>query len=209
MANDRKANEGFDSILKSTLIFKLMEGYKYTLQVSHLKTTAVNVMRRIDKGNNTNNWLLRFDNPHKGAPFPHINIRHKYTGIQDPHLKLPPGSITVAQGGAYIAKALDWLCYATIIYDGIQLCQAIYRDHQNGNGTMENTAECAADKTGQYVGGFTGALVGQTVGSFLLPGVGPLVGAVGLGYLGVGYGRKVAAFYFQNYWSDQKLKSKL
>ncbi|XP_055844851.1 uncharacterized protein C13G5.2-like [Episyrphus balteatus] len=196
-----------DKALKCALIFKIIEGTKYTLKISHTKTSAVSILKSLNNGAKPT-WLLRFDNAHKNVLFPHLNVRHSLTGIKDPHLRLPPGTLTAVQGGAYAAKVLDWLCCATLLVDGVQLSQAIYKDYKNG--TTENTTECAVDKSGQYVGAIVGCTIGKTVGGYLIPGIGPLVGSIGLGIVGIQYGSHLApktVAYIKDYYNNWGSKS--
>lgn len=166
--------DGHNKILKSTLIFKLVEGSKYVLKISNTKTSAVTILKKADSISKPT-WLVRFDHAHKNVPYTHVNVRHALTGIKDPHAKLPKGALTVrsfdlcfftkfkfiyvcvlqvVQGSAYLAKAMSWLCYASLLYDGTQLACSVHKDYQEG--TIQNTKECATQLTGQYVGGTIG-----------------------------------------------------
>lgn len=40
-------------------------------------------------------WVFRFDRPHIGAEFDHLNINPRLTHQRDPHIKLPPGVVPV------------------------------------------------------------------------------------------------------------------
>jgi hypothetical protein len=44
-----------------------------------------------------NGWVFRFDRPHSGADFNHLNINPKFTGVADPHIPLPGGAVPVGE----------------------------------------------------------------------------------------------------------------
>lgn len=199
----RNTSSRFNSILKSTYVFKIVEGYKYAVKVSNKKTTAVNILMA-GEGRNVKSWFLRFDNPHAGCTYPHLNIRQKFTGFKDPHLKLSPGSLQVAKTGAQVGKFLNLVKDITIAVDGIMLGRAIWKDL--GEGTNINTIECGANITGQWVGGIIGAVTGKTIGAFIITGVGPLVGSFALGCLGVHYGSKYALSQVESYKEHKELE---
>jgi hypothetical protein len=68
-------------------------GHRYEIKLNPSKSCAVSVTDKAVKG--TDNAIIRFDRPHKNVDFNHININPKFSGKPDPHLKLPPGGLSV------------------------------------------------------------------------------------------------------------------
>jgi hypothetical protein len=46
--------------------------------------------------------VFRFDRAHAGAEFNHLNVNPKFSGVKDPHLKLPPGFIQLGSAATNI-----------------------------------------------------------------------------------------------------------
>lgn len=69
--------------------FNILQGYKYILKVTKSGNVNCLMKEKMD-------WIFRFDNPHKGYHYEHLNVRHKFSGHKDPHLWLPPGTIFVS-----------------------------------------------------------------------------------------------------------------
>ncbi len=74
--------------------------------------------------------IIRFDNPHKGADFHHINIDPKgYPNMKNPHIEV---SGKVIQGAKVANTTLKYagrgILVVSIITDGVRLVKAIYDD---------------------------------------------------------------------------------
>lgn len=61
----------------------------------------------VKNGKPKGNWVVRLDSPHKGANFNHVNINPDFSGIKDPHLKLPPGGLEFGKGTAKVCTAIN------------------------------------------------------------------------------------------------------
>jgi hypothetical protein len=130
-------------------------------------------------------WQVRFDLPHGGANFPHINFNMKV----DPHTRIPP-SVLEAVGKApswlgKIGKAAPWLAAGL---DVIRLGEAFHEDgDQIGARTARTAGSVAGGWAGAWAGAEGGAVVGAAIGS-IFPGpgtaIGGFVGAIGGGILG-------------------------
>jgi hypothetical protein len=42
----------------------------------------------VRNGRHVGEWVVRFDQAHRGAPYPHININEGISGIRDPHISI-------------------------------------------------------------------------------------------------------------------------
>jgi hypothetical protein len=73
--------------------------------------------------------LFRFDRAHAGAEYNHLNVNPKFSGVKDPHYKLPPGSIpfgkaatnVIHYGGRvmlYTSVAMDAFKYVLFVLFG-------------------------------------------------------------------------------------------
>jgi hypothetical protein len=71
-------------------------GKYYNIPFNTSKSTAVAITRTGVPKKSPLHWLVRFDRPHKGTKYNHININHRVTGLPDPHTKLPTGALQVS-----------------------------------------------------------------------------------------------------------------
>lgn len=83
----------------------------YTQMVTPKFRTAFNTSKNckmsvFDKA--SGQWLVRLDKAHRGTPYNHININPKVTKLsRDPHVKLPPGGVTVGKTAAKLGKTIN------------------------------------------------------------------------------------------------------
>ncbi|CAF0835570.1 unnamed protein product [Adineta steineri] len=85
---------------------------------------------RIKDGKPTGLSIIRFDNPHRGADFHHINIDpHGYPNRANPHIEV---SKKVIQGAKVAHTTLEYvgrgLLVVSLITDGVRLVKAIHDD---------------------------------------------------------------------------------
>ncbi|CAL2046121.1 unnamed protein product [Caenorhabditis brenneri] len=126
-------------------------------------------------------WWVRLDRPHSGVDFYHLNVNPRITGHPDPHTHIPyPIALTIQFTGSglrLLNKAAPFV-FAAFIIDDYKL---IYDEME------ENRAEAAKDAAFtilKYVFCWYGARSGAYLASFILPGVGSLLGALGGGAVG-------------------------
>ncbi len=81
----------------------------------------------------------------------------------------------------YIGKSLIGLSAAA---DALELCRAERTDAARGDGRRTETRKTLARVVGGWAGAGAGAAAGAAVGALLLPGVGPMVGALAFGVCG-------------------------
>jgi hypothetical protein len=146
-------------------------------------------------------WMVRFDGPHGGAPYPHINLNPKHlepgplmrllfpgvTELKDPHWRIPPsvldGASTASKWLGRASKAAPWVAA------GIDLFRLGAAFHKDGDHVGANTARTAGSVAGGWggalVGAKLGAMGGAAIGTLICPGVGTAVGGF-IGGLGGG-----------------------
>lgn len=78
--------------MKTHMVYRVMEGAKYTIKVAEKPTSCVvSVVDKVQK-----RWVARVDLAHKNFPHKHININPKYAHIaKDPHIKIPSVAVQV------------------------------------------------------------------------------------------------------------------
>jgi hypothetical protein len=145
---------------------------------------------RISKttGKAVGEWVVRADNPHGGAPTPHLNMNPKITGVPDPHSPISGATLKtlgtageVMEGVGKVAKPV------AIATDALQMGIAIKTDIQE-NKSGDNTIVAGSRVAGGWGGALAGAAIGAKGGAFLGSLVGPVGAAVGglVGGLGGG-----------------------
>ena len=134
--------------------------------------------------------VLRFDLPHKGAQFAHINIAKEaqigrlkgvdHVPISSTTLKSASGAAKVLHG---IGKAAPWVAAAVDVY---RLGDALQSDGWRvGANTIQTGGSVIGGWGGAFVGAKAGALGGAAIGTLICPGVGTAVGTF-IGGLGGG-----------------------
>jgi hypothetical protein len=133
--------------------------------------------------------LLRFDGPHGGTPFPHLNIEPALTGVKDPHLPISPRLLDAASKGARALKGVQRIALpAAIATDVFRLGSAIRADgNQIGDETKQTIGSVAGGWGGAMAGAKAGAVGGAMLGGAIgtaFPVVGNVVGAGVGGFVG-------------------------
>jgi len=133
--------------------------------------------------------LLRFDGPHGGTPFPHINIHPRLTGVPDPHLPISPRLLQAAGTGARVLQGARRIALpVAIVSDVFRLGSAFHNDgNQIGGETKRTIGSVAGGWGGAFAGAKMGAAGGAMLGGALgtiVPGVGNVVGAGVGGFIG-------------------------
>lgn len=137
--------------------------------------------------------FARLDRPHKGTPFPHLNIDPKYTKRPDPHMKVPESAYKAVPVAVKTAEIIGQLAfYAAVAYDTCKLGNAIANDYRNN--TSSETVDTATDISGTWVGGCTGAALGAKAGTLASPGFGTFIGGFAGAIFGAYYGRVGAEY---------------
>jgi len=182
------------------------------------RNTTVGILMDMLEGKR-GTWMVRFDGPHGGANFPHINLNEaqmrpgtlmrwlypEMTRLRDPHWRVPPS--VVEMGGkagtvlGRIGRAAPWLAAGT---DVIRLGGAFQSDgYTLGADTARTAGSVAGGWTGAWAGGEAGAAGGAAVGTLICPGVGTAVGgfvgaiggAVAGGWGGSALGEKIVSLF--------------
>ena len=133
--------------------------------------------------------LLRFDGPHGGTQFPHINIHPRLTGVPDPHLPISPRLLQAAGTGARILEGARRIALpVAIVTDVFRLGSAFHSDgNQIGGETKRTIGSVAGGWGGAFAGAKLGAMGGAALGGALgtvFPGIGNVVGAGVGGFVG-------------------------
>lgn len=153
------------------------------------KTTVAALMDMMAGKNGRGLPLIRFDGPHKGSMFPHINLEKTLTGFPDPHMPISPRLLNLAGGGAKLLNGLQKVAMPiAIVSDVFRLGEAF---HSDGNQIGTNTKQTVGSVAGGWAGGFAGAKAGAVGGAWvggaigsIFPGVGTAVGAGVGGFIG-------------------------
>ncbi len=133
--------------------------------------------------------LIRFDGPHKGSPFPHINLNPRLTGFRDPHTPISPRLLNLAGKGARLLEGIRKIALPiAITTDVFRVGSAFHSDgYQIGSQTKRTVGSVAGGWAGAFAGAQLGAVggvwVGGAIGS-IVPGVGTAIGAGVGGFLG-------------------------
>ncbi len=133
--------------------------------------------------------LIRFDGPHKGTPFPHINLNPKLTGVRDPHIPISPKLLNVVGKGARILEGARKIALpVAIMVDAFRIGSAFHSDgNQIGVQTKQTVGSVAGGWAGAAAGAKAGAVGGAWLGGIIgsaVPVVGTAVGAGVGGFLG-------------------------
>lgn len=106
--------------------------------------------------------IIRFDMPHRGADFPHINIDpNGFPRRGNPHISVPKGLIECA---SKIDKCLKLagkaLFIIAIVTDGCRILGAIYEDRNDKEHILPHkTIKTIAEIAGSWSLGLAGASV--------------------------------------------------
>lgn len=132
-------------------------------------------------GKPVGDWVVRVDDPHSGAPNPHINVNPKASGVPDPHTSIPEGAMkTLGKVGEGLEAINKVAKPVAIVTDAIQLGTAIQTDVEQktgGDNTIVTTTKVASSWAGAIAFGTAGTETGAAIGTFILPGPGTAVGA--------------------------------
>lgn len=133
--------------------------------------------------------LIRFDLPHPGSAYTHINLLSKLTGFKDPHKPISPQLLNVTGQGARILQGVRRIALPlAITTDVFRLGTAFRTDGmQFGSETKQTVGSVAGGWGGAFAGAKFGAMGGAALGGALgtiVPGVGNVVGAGVGGFIG-------------------------
>ena len=133
--------------------------------------------------------LLRFDLPHAGTNYPHINVKSSLTGLKDPHFPISPALLECAGKGAHALEAARKIALpVALVADAFRLGSAYHADGNIvGEGTKTAIGGVAGGWTGAFAGAKAGAVGGAVIGGLVgsvFPGIGNAVGAGVGGFLG-------------------------
>ena len=100
----KKTTDAGNGFIKGNKAFHSVKGKNLKCVINSSTASKVNVIDKTARSAKaaTNNlpakgdWLFRFDKSHAGTNYNHVNINPTVTGVPDPHVKLPPGTLTVS-----------------------------------------------------------------------------------------------------------------
>jgi hypothetical protein len=122
-------------------------------------------------------WAIRLDRPHKGSPFPHVNINPTLSGRPDPHTRISPQALRVAGGTARTLETFGRVARpVAIATDAVRLGAAF---HADGNRIGNNTIRTGGSVAGGWAGAAAGAWAGAQGGAAAGAAIGALFGGVG------------------------------
>ncbi|XP_059474050.1 uncharacterized protein LOC132195830 isoform X2 [Neocloeon triangulifer] len=125
-------------------------------------------------------WVFRFDRPHVGHEYSHLNINPKVTGVADPHIPLPGGAVPVGEAATKVINvAGKVVLVAAVAVDSYRLCGAVYKDVQEKESLGHRTAKTTASVASGWAGGFAGAAAGNSVGTIVGGAIGAAFGGIG------------------------------
>ncbi|CAD6197518.1 unnamed protein product [Caenorhabditis auriculariae] len=152
-ARIRTATSGF-------LASAMRNAAHYKVVCKSTTTTVVNVFDKtvISAKGQATSWV-RFDNPHPGANYPHINVNYKISGVRDPHTKISKLHLkAIGVTGKALQKlneAAPLLTAAAVTADAYRISKAATEDFSNG--TTRNTVSEVATVAGTWAGGYAAA----------------------------------------------------
>ena len=94
--------------------------------------------------------LIRFDMPHDGAVYPHININPSLTGMKDPHLQISPALLEFAGRGARALETVQKIALPVAIAVDVFRLGSAY--HNDGNTVGEETKTAIGGVAGSWAG---------------------------------------------------------
>ncbi|PAA83168.1 hypothetical protein BOX15_Mlig028838g2 [Macrostomum lignano] len=125
-------------------------------------------------------WVFRFDMPHKGCNYSHLNINSKIFGFPDPHTPIPDWMVNNGKMFGEGAKKAGKLFYVIgLVADAGNIGKNMVQDYrQNGfKSALATGMKTAIPIVTTRLTGVTGSSAGAAVGTFILPGVGTVVGS--------------------------------
>jgi RHS repeat-associated protein len=137
-------------------------------------------------GRKVGNWVIRVDEPHRGANYHHININEElFSGYSDPHTKISPKT---AQSLVKLGKGVQYLGRVArpvaVVTDFVRISNAINSDGGAiGPNTIKESRSVASGWLGGVLGGYGGSTLGGYIGSFFGP-PGIVAGEIIGGFLG-------------------------
>ena len=183
----------FGNVLKGIALDTLLP-QRYILRaltpdLTRSNTTVAMLMDMLAGKPGKGSWLLRFDGPHGGSPFPHLNLNPSLTGFKDPHTPLPAW---VVEGAGKTARVLEGVrriaLPVAVAIDALRLGDAFVQD---GNTFGKNTIRTGGSVAGGWAGAWAGAEAGAAGGAFVggilgsfVPVLGNAVGAGVGGFVG-------------------------
>ena len=136
------------------------------------QTTVAAVMDMLAGNKGRGLPLVRFDGPHRGAMFPHINLNRTLTGRPDPHLPISPRLLRAAGAGARLLEGGRRIAIPVAV--GVDIFRLGSAFHADGNQVGEQTRRTV----GSVAGGWAGAAVGAKIGAAGGVAIGGAIGSV-------------------------------
>uniref|UniRef100_A0A7E4V842 Filamentous hemagglutinin n=2 Tax=Panagrellus redivivus TaxID=6233 RepID=A0A7E4V842_PANRE len=127
-------------------------------------------------------WI-RYDRPHPGADFKHINIDRAVTkyvhGVKRPpnHVPISGVHMKTVEATTRVLDGINQVAYpVAVTLDTVAVGAAAYQDYKNG--TSRNAVATTATVAAGWVAGYTGAAGGSAIGTAVLPGMGTIIGGL-------------------------------
>jgi WXG100 family type VII secretion target len=177
----------FKGIVADTLLNTRYVLRALTPNLARGNTTVAMLMDMLSGKPGKGLWAIRFDGPHGGTPFPHINLNPKISGFPkpDPHFPISPRLLNMAGTGARLLEGARRIALPVAIgVDVFRLGSAFHSDGNTiGSETKQTIGSVAGGWGGALGGAKLGAMGGAAIGS-IFPGPGTVVGGVVGGLVG-------------------------
>lgn len=90
-----RALEKINALVKGNKMYAATTGVNYKIIIKTKSSAACKVVVAQTTAAIKYRPVIRLDAAHRNVPFNHINVNPKVSGVPDPHIKLPPGGLTV------------------------------------------------------------------------------------------------------------------
>uniref|UniRef100_A0A7E4VW09 Gly-zipper_Omp domain-containing protein n=1 Tax=Panagrellus redivivus TaxID=6233 RepID=A0A7E4VW09_PANRE len=207
---DQKLNAGRKTAEVAGDIFKggARNASRFDIKFNTSRSTAVSIIDNAAKTakGKPKAWI-RYDRPHAGADFNHINVDRvtskRFHGIKKApnHVPISAGHMQAVQTVSHVLDGINKVAVpVAIILDTVAIGSSVAQDVKNGS--TRNTVTTAATVAGGWGGGIGGATAGASIGTAILPGIGTLIGGLIGGIFG-GVGGSVGANVAVNAVADE------
>jgi hypothetical protein len=139
---------------------------------------------RVKNGKPVGEWIARVDRPHRGAPYPHVNVQKMPPALKTleglDHARIPEVPTGALRAAKHLGKPLIVVGLAA---DALDIGRARKADEARGDGERTETKKAIGRAVGSWGGAAAGAAAGAAVGS-VVPGLGTAIGGLVGGLVG-------------------------
>jgi hypothetical protein len=141
---------------------------KYILKVPESGTTVLSIQMKV-----YHKYLnyIRFDGPHKGFMYNHININPRITKMPDPHIEISPKAMEIVKVLGKFSTVINYtptaLFLASSINDSIHLRSSYIEDIKRNDGSYKETIKTSIAIGTSIIAVYSCCFIGKTIGAIV------------------------------------------